>query len=301
MKATYLGIEKKKARWGWVFVTPAVLLFLLFSFYPMLNALFNTFFNMKLLSLKAPKFVGLKNYTYILHSKDFWNSAKATLIFTFGAFVPLTIFSMILALAVTSRKKSGRTIQLILYSPAILSSVVAALIWILIFDPRGLGNTVVNFTLGSPGIDHQWLTDPVMLRLCTSTIYVWKYVGYFTIIFVTGIAKVPTSVIEAATIDGARKHQIIHRIIFPLIKPTTVMVSIVAMLSCLKSFSTQYLFTQRGAPLEPINVITLNIYNTAMRDLNISRACVMSVLLFLIMMGLTLIRLKSSEKDSVSY
>jgi len=301
MKTAYIGIEKKKARWGWIFVTPAVVLFLLFSLYPMLNAFFNTFFNMKLLSLRAPKFVGLKNYAYIIQSKDFWNSAKATLIFTFGAFVPLTILSMVLALAITSRKKSGRVLQLLIYSPAILSSVVAALIWILIFDPRGLGNSVLNFLLRSPGVDHQWLTDPVMLRICTSTIYVWKYVGYFTIIFVTGIAKIPTSVIEAATIDGAKKHQIIQRIVFPLIKPTTVMVSIVAMLNCLKSFSTQYLFTQRGAPLEPINVITLNIYNTAMRDLNISRACVMSVLLFLIMMGLTLIRLKSSEKDTVSY
>ena len=79
------------------------------------------------------------------------------------------------------------------------------------------------------------------------------------------------------------------------------MVSIVAMLNCLKSFSTQYLFTQRGAPLEPVNVVTLNIYNTAIRDLNISRACVMSVLLFLVMMALTLARLRSSERDRIHY
>jgi multiple sugar transport system permease protein len=79
------------------------------------------------------------------------------------------------------------------------------------------------------------------------------------------------------------------------------MVSIVAMLNCLRSFSTQYLFVQRGMPLEPINVVTLSIYNTAIRDLNISRACVMSVVLFLIMMALTVIRLRNSERDSVSY
>ena len=74
------------------------------------------------------------------------------------------------------------------------------------------------------------------------------------------------------------------------------MVSIVAMLNCMKSFSTQYLFTQRGAPNAPLNVLTLNIYQTAMRDRNISRACVMSFVLFFIMMILTVIRMKVSEK-----
>jgi multiple sugar transport system permease protein len=95
--------------------------------------------------------------------------------------------------------------------------------------------------------------------------------------------------------------QTVMRVIMPLLRPTTMMVSIVAMLNSLKSFSTQYLFTQRGAPLEPVNVVTLNIYNTAMRDLNISRACVMSFLLFFMMMVLTLVRMKSSERDVTVY
>lgn len=297
----YKGIERKKAKWGWVFVSPALLMFLLFSLYPMFNAFYNTFFNIKLLSKRVPKFVGLSNYTYILTSPNFWNSMRATLIFTLAAFIPLTIFSLVLGLAMTSRKKGGKMFQLVYYSPAILSSVVAALIWMLIFDPRGIANGFVNTIMNTPGIDHNWLTNPLMLQLCTSMIYIWKYIGYFTIIYITGIAKIPTSVLEAATVDGAERFQIIRRIIIPLLRPTTVMISIVAMLNCLKSFSTQYLFMQRGAPVEPINVVTLNIYNTAMRDLRISVACVMSVILFLIMMSLTLVRMKVSEKDEISF
>jgi multiple sugar transport system permease protein len=213
----------------------------------------------------------------------------------------MTIFSFIFGLIITTRKKGHRVLQLMIYSPAVVSSVVAALIWMLIFDPRGLANSAVNFAFRTPGVDHHWLSDTVMLRLSTIRIYLWKYVGYFTIIFVTGIAKIPQSVLEAAVIDGASAFQTVRRVIMPLLKPTTVMVSIMAMLNCLKSFSTQYLFSQRGAPREPINVVTLNIYNTAMRDLNISRACVMSVLLFLVMMALTMVRLQSSERNSVSY
>jgi multiple sugar transport system permease protein len=297
----YEGIEKRKALWGWIFVTPAVLLFLLFSLYPMASAFYNTFFNIRLLSLRKPQFMGLKNYIYVLSSAGFLNSIKATAIFTLGAFIPLTVFSCVFGLIITTRKRGHNFLQLMIYAPAVFSSVVAALIWMLLFDPRGLANSMVNFILNSPGVDHHWLTDTAMLRLSTAAIYVWKYIGYFSIIFVTGIAKIPHSVLEAAVIDGAGSLQTIRRIIMPLLRPTTVMVSIVAMLNCLKSFSTQYLFTQRGAPLEAINVVTLNIYNTAIRDLNISRACVMSVLLFLVMMGLTMMRLRSSERNNVTY
>ena len=300
-RVKYKGIEKKKALWGWIFVAPAVLLFLIFSFYPMVDAFRNTFYNVKLLSLRKPQFVGFQNYIQVVRSAGFLSSMKATVIFTLEAFIPLTLFSLVLGFVITTRKAAHKTLQLLIYAPAVFSSVVAALIWMLLFDPRGLANATVNFIMSTPGVDHHWLTDPKMLQLSTAAIYVWKYVGYFSIIFVTGIAKIPQSTLEAAVIDGAGALQTIRQIIMPLLRPTTVMVSIVAMLNCMKSFSTQYLFTQRGAPLEPINVVTLSIYNTAIRDLNISRACVMSVILFLIMMALTVVRLQSSERDKVNY
>lgn len=291
------NIEKHKARWGWFFVTPALVFFAVFSLYPMLNALYNTFFNVKLLSLKKPDFVGLNNYIYILTSPDFWASMKSTVIFTLLSFIPLTVFSFVFGLIIATRKHGVKLIELLIYSPAILSSVVAALTWLILFDPRGIANSLVNTIASTPGVDHQWLTNPMKLYISTAMIYFWKYIGYFSIIVVTGIAKIPSSVIEAATIDGANAKQTIFRIIMPLLKPTTVMVSIVAMLNCMKSFSTQYLFTQRGAPNAPLNVLTLNIYQTAMRDRNISRACVMSFILFFIMMLLTVIRMKASKDN----
>lgn len=298
MNEKHFSIERKKARWGWFFVVPSLFFFAMFSLYPMLNALYNTFFNIKLLSTKKPNFVGFKNYAYILKSPEFWNSMKATVTFTLMSFIPLTIFSFLFGLYLATRKRGVKALEIMLYSPAVLSSVVAALIWLLLFDPRGLANSFVNTIMRTPGVDHNWLTNTTKLYIATALIYFWKYIGYFTIIVVTGIAKIPTSVMEAATIDGANARQTVSHIIMPLLKPTTAMVSIVAMLNCMKSFSTQYLFTQRGAPSAPLNVLTLNIYQTAMRDRNISRACVMSFILFFIMMTLTVIRMKvSKEKE----
>ena len=295
------SMEREKSQVGMVFVTPALLFFIVFSFYPILNSFYMSLTRYNLLSLKPPEFVGFRNYVYLFKSPDFWNSLKSTGIFTLATFLLLVVVSLALGAFIISRKRCQTLLQMVFYSPALLSSVVAALIWFLIFDPRGLANQFVNLISGTPGIDHKWLATPVMLRLSTIIVYFWKYVGYFTIIFVAGMGNIPKSIHEAAEIDGANKWQNFWLIVFPLIKPTTLLVSVMAMLQCLKTFSTQYLFTSSGAPTKPINVITLNIYNTAIRDFRIDRASAMSVILFLIMLVLSWLQFKASRENEISY
>jgi multiple sugar transport system permease protein len=296
-RARSSGLERERAKWGWAFVAPGLIFFSIFSFYPMINAVYTSFFNKRLLSLKKPAFIGLQNYLRVLGGDEFWNSARATFAFAGGVFVPLFCLSLLFASLITAMKRGKRLAQAALYSPAVLSSVVAALIWLLMLDPRGLANQFVNWLARTPGVDHRWLADATMVRVSTMLVYVWKYLGYFTILFVTGIGKIPDSVNEAATIDGAGPLRRFFSITLPLLRPTTVLVSVMIVIQCMKTFSTQYLFTQSGAPVGPINVITLNIYNTAMRDLNIGRASVMSTVLFLFMLGLTWIQLRLSKKS----
>lgn len=300
-KSQSFSIEKQKARWGWIFVLPALIVFATFSFYPIVNAFYMSLMKKDLLSLAPPKFIGLDNYVYLFGSPEFWNSLRATTVFTLGTFLPLLVFSLILAVCIMSIKKCRKFFQMALYSPAVLSSVVTATIWLLIFNPRGLANQGVNLLLNTPGIDHKWLANGQMLQLSTIFVYFWKYVGYFTIVFLTGMSGVSVSLYEAARIDGASRWQTFWKITLPLIKPTTVLVSIMTMLQCLKTFSTQYLFTTSGAPTQPINVITLNIYNTAIRDHRIGRASAMSIILFLIMIIFTWLQFKTSKSDKVSY
>ena len=295
------SMEKKKARWGWVFVTPSLILFAAFSFYPIINAFYESFFNRNLLSLRPPRFVGWDNYIYLFGSKDFWLSVQNTLIFTLGTFLPLLVFSLVLAVFIMSIKRFRRFFQMAFYSPAVLSSVVAALIWLLIFDPRGLANQGLNALMGTAGVNYNWLSTTGMLRLSTIVVYFWKYIGYFTVIFVSGIGSIPDTLREAALIDGANRWTLFWYVTLPLLKPTTMLVSIMAMIQCLKTFSTQYMFTNAGAPTRPINVITLNIYNTAIKDYRIGRATAMSILLFIVMFAFTWLQLKVSRTEEVSH
>ena len=295
------GMEHNKAKWGIIFILPSLIFFAVFSFYPIINAFYLSFHRKDLLSLRAPKFIGFDNYTYLFGSSNFWNSVLSTTFFTLGTFIPLLIFSLILAAFIMSRKRFQKFFQMAFYSPAVLSSVVAAVIWLLVFDPRGLGNQMLNTLFNSPGVDHKWLATDTMLRLSTIIVYFWKYIGYFTIIFIAGMASIPKQLHEAAYIDGANRWQGFWRVTFPLLKPTVLLVSVMSMIQCLKTFSTQYLFTVSGTPSKPINVITLNIYNTAIRDHRIGRASAMSVLLFLVMLFFTAMQIKGSKSDDVTY
>jgi len=304
-KKHYMGIEKRQARWGFIFVIPAILFFSVFSYFPILNALYTSFFDKRVLSLAAPPFVGFGNYIYLFTSSvaGFWNSLRATFVFTLGTFIPLLAFSLVWAVFLTQavNKKSRGFFQIAYYTPAVLSSVVAAAIWKLMFDPRGLANQWVNTIFMSAGVDHKWLADSVMVQVSTIIVYFWKYIGYFVILFITGLSSIPPTIYEAATIDGASKWQSFWRITLPLLRPTVVLVSIMSMLQCLKTFSTQYIFTQAGAPQAPINVITLNIYRTGITNQRIGRASAMSIILFVIMLVFTWLQFRFSKSDETEY
>lgn len=305
----YKGIERKQARWGFIFVLPSMLFFSLFSFYPIINAIYTSFFDKRALSKAPPKFLGLGNYIRLFdparaaNSLSFYNSLRATLVFTLGTFIPLLILSLMIAVFISnlSSNRTKKFLQISYYCPAILSSVVAATIWMIIFDPRGLGNQWINALLGTPGVDQGWLVDPVMEQVSTMVIYFWKYIGYFVILFITGLASIPPTIYEAATIDGATKWQVFWRITLPLLKPTVVLVSVMAMLQCLKTFSTQYMLYSNGAPRAPINVITFNIYVTGIQQQYLGRASAMSVVLFIMMLLLTLLQFKTTKSENVDY
>jgi multiple sugar transport system permease protein len=291
--------------WGWFFVLPAVVFFALFSYFPMISSFASSFHYKDIISLKPPKFIGFKNYIDIFTSPDFLNSIKATLIFAGGCFVPLVSVSLFLAVVIVSLRrfpKIQNAFKMINYSPSIISGVVSATIWLLIFDPRGLANQWLNFLAGNPlPIDYKWLALPAMARLATIIVYFWKYVGYFVIIYFAGLVGIPSSLYEVAEIDGASAWKRFWRITIPLLKPTLEFVLIVALIQCVKTFSIQYVFTQSGSPFEPINVVTLNIYTTAMKYHSLGRATAMSVSLFCFILIFTIIQLRVYRAERVSY
>lgn len=300
------SIEQKQAKWGFAFTLPCLVFFAIFSFYPIINALWTSLTNRQAIA-RTSKFIGLQNYVYLFTQSNggfsLLNSIRASVIFTLGTFVPMVVISLILAVLLMQLRSSKQKgfFQISFYMPAVLSSVVAASIWMIMFDPRGLVNQISNSLLFTGGKDYKWLTDNGMLQISTMIVYFWKYIGYFVILFITGLASIPPTIYEAATVDGSNKLHTFWHITLPLLKPTIVLVSIMAMLQCLKTFSTQYMFVQNGAARQPIDVITMNIYFTGIRNGKLGRASAMSIILFVIMLLFTYLQFKFSKSDDVEY
>jgi multiple sugar transport system permease protein len=305
-KQRHYSIEKKQAKWGFLFTVPCLVFFALFSFYPIINAFVTSFTNRQAIA-RTSRFIGFENYVY-LFTKDnggfsLGNSIRATLTFTLGTFIPMVVISLLLAaLMMQLRRPSHRGFfEISFYMPAVLSSVVAASIWMILFDPRGLVNQFSNWLFMTSGKDFKWLTNDTMLQWSTMIVYFWKYIGYFVILFLTGLASIPSTIYEAAIVDGSSRWHTFWRITLPLLKPTVVLVSIMAMLQCLKTFSTQYMFVQNGAARQPIDVITMNIYFTGVRNGKLGRASAMSIVLFVIMLLLTYLQFATTKSDDVEY
>ena len=305
-KTKKYSIERRQARWGFAFTIPCLVFFAIFAFYPIISAFITSLTNRKAISRNF-SFVGLENYIYIFTKGNggysLLNSLRATLEFTIGTFIPMVVVSLFVAVLLSQLRKPGHSkfYELCFYTPAVLSSVVAATIWMILFQPTGLVNQMSNYLMMTSGRDYQWLTSNTMLQVSTMIVYFWKYIGYFTILFITGLASIPSTLYEAALVDGSSRWHSFWHITLPLLKPTVVLVSIMAMLQCLKTFSTQYMFVQGGTARAPIDVITMNIYFTGVNNGYLGRASAMSIVLFLIMLVFTALQFKFQSGDDVDY
>ena len=302
MKTKKYSIERKQARWGFAFTVPCLVCFAIFSFYPIISAFITSLTNRDAIK-RTWDFIGFDNYVYLFTQSNggfsLMNSLKATGIFTIGTFIPMVVVSLLLAVLIMQlrRPSHSKIFELAFYTPAVLSSVVAATIWMILFQPTGLFNQLTNTIMRTSGRDYQWLTSDAMLRASTIIVYFWKYIGYFTILFITGLASIPPTIYEAAIVDGSSRWHTFWKITLPLLKPTIMLVSIMAMLQCLKTFSTQYMFVQGGTAREPIDVITMNIYYTGVVNRRLGRSSAMSIILFVIMLFFTFLQFKTQKGD----
>ena len=306
-KTKTYSIERKQARYGFAFTVPCLLFFAMFSFYPIINAFMTSLTNREAVG-RNWKFTGFDNYVYLFTKSNggfpLVNSLKATGFFTLGCFIPMVVIALLLSVLIMQLRKPGQKkfFELSYYLPAVLSSVVAATIWRIMFQPTGLINQLSNTLLFTSGKDYRWLTDNTMLQVSTIIVYFWKYIGYFTILFITGLASIPPTIYEAAIVDGSSRWHTFWKITLPLLKPTVLLVSIMAMLQCLKTFSTQYMFVQGGTARLPIDVITMNIYFTGIRFGKLGRASAMSIILFFIMLIFTYLQFSTQKGgDDVEY
>lgn len=278
---------KAVRRAAYLFLAPALIPIFVFFFVPALAAFVLSFTDFDIYSLsniEYARFVGLRNYLQLLKDPLFWKAMANTFYYVLVG-GPLSIAASLgTALLLNSKlirfKGFFRTVY---FAPVVTTLVAVAVVWRFLYHPRfGLLNYSLSF-LGIGPID--WLGDPVWAMPAIILMSGWKGFGYNMIIFVAGLQNIPNELYEAAHIDGANAWQQFKSITLPMLAPTTVFVSIIAMIGNFQLFTEPYVMTQ-GGPVNSTLSIVLLMYQQGFRWWNLGYSAAIAFVLFgVILMG----------------
>jgi multiple sugar transport system permease protein len=231
-------------------------------------------------------FVGLANFKNVLTNQLFWSSISNTFIFAFFSVIFRIIIGLGLAILLYSKLARFKTFfRGMFYMPTITPLVAVSFVWMWLYNPQfGLINKVFH-------IDINWLKDSHWALPAIIIMTIWKDFGYATVIFLGGLIGLPEDVFEAADMDGASKWQRFVNITWPLLKPTTLFVTITSLISYLQAY-VQILIMTEGGPGTSTYVISYLIFDEAFVKYNFGVASAMAIILFVIIGILTVIMFK---------
>lgn len=275
------GEIKSIRRAAYFFLAPALIPIFVFFFVPALAAFLLSFTDFDIYSLanfEYARIVGLKNYRQLLEDPLFWKAMRNTFYYVLVG-GPLSIAASLgTALLINSKLIRFRSFfQTVYFAPVVTTLVAVAVVWRFLYHPRfGLLNYLLSF-FGVAPID--WLGDPVWAMPAIILMSIWKNFGYNMIIFVAGLQNIPTQLYEAARMDGANAWQQFKSITLPMLAPTTVFVSIIAMIGNFQLFTEPYVMTQ-GGPVNSTLSVVLLMYQQGFRWWNLGYSAAIAFVLF---------------------
>jgi ABC-type sugar transport system permease subunit len=280
----------------YLFVLPNMLVFGVFILYPAINGFNISFYD----STNARTFrpVGTDNYARLFSDEEFFDAARATAIFVVAFVVLSTVCAVGLGLLLTRPIRARAFFRAVFFLPVLLSPVVVGLIWGWILERR---SGALNAVLGGLGLPAPgWLVEGQLTLGVTIFVGVWMHVGFYTLIIMAGLQGIDSSYYEAAEIDGASAWQRFRHITLPLLRPTTLVVVILALIAGFQAFDFIYTLSG-GGPLGATTLMVQYIYEHAFRTpIQYGLAAAGSVILFCTIFGLTVLNfLYGRRKESI--
>ena len=276
-----------------LFLAPTVIGLGLFTFLPILASVVLAFFSWDIIT--PPRFVGLENFADIAADPTIRVSFLNTIGFVVVAVTLQLAVALVLAVLVNTKMPGllKSFFRSVLFFPLVLSAASVSIIMGYLFNENfGLVNHVLNL-LGMA--DVPWLTSTHGAMIVVILVYVWQNFGFSVLLFLGGLSSIPKEVYEAAQVDGATGWKQFWRITFPLVSPTTLVASVMAIISALQIFDQPYVLT-RGGPGDSTRTAVMVIYESAFKQLEFGRASAIGIVLTVVIMLVTAIQFRLSRR-----
>ena len=288
---------KTEARAAALFLSPAIVVLVIFFFVPVIAgfALSVTDFDLYSIGdIHNLRFVALRNYAAVVRNDVFWTAFFNTLYFSVVG-GPLTVAASLAgALLVNAKVARWKPIfRTIYFAPVVTTLVAVALVFRFLYHPRfGVINRMLD-AAGLPQVD--WLGDPRFAMPAIILFAVWKNFGYNMIIFIAGLQNIPEELYEAARIDGAGEWRQFRHITLPMLGPTFLFVGVVTAIGYLQLFAEPYVMT-RGGPVNKTLSAVMLMYQQGFKWWRMGYAAAIAFLLFLVIGAATVLQMRLQER-----
>jgi multiple sugar transport system permease protein len=284
----FKSLQAKEALFGYLFILPAGLGFLIFIAGPILASLYFSLTDYKIIS--APRWVGLANYAKLLQDPIFWQSLKVTLVYAVLSLPLGLIISLSLAVLMNQKIRGISFWRTVYYLPAVIAGAAVAVLWRWILNPEfGLLNVLLKY-LGIQG--PKWLQDSHWALPSLVMISLWA-VGGSMVIYLSGLQGIATELYEAAEMDGATSWRRFIHITLPMLSPVIFFNVVMGLIGAFQWFTEPFVMT-RGGPGQSTLSYMLNLYNNAFQFFKMGYASALAWVLFVLVLVLTLAVFRSS-------
>ena len=264
---------------AWLLLTPAFVFLVAFTHLPAIATLWNSFYTTPR-GRRPARWAGLENYETLLADPIFWKVLGNNLWFALGTIPTSIAIALAMALWVNERLVGRGFVRMAYFTPTVLPMIAVANIWLFFYTPGfGLIDQITGlFGMGQSNI----LGQPDTALIGVMIVTIWKEAGFFMIFYLAALQTIPPSLIEAARIEGANQWTIFRRVTFPLLMPTTLFVSINAVVNSFRMVDHIFVLTG-GGPDNASSLLLFYIYEVAFRFWDTAYAATLTVILLAIL------------------
>jgi len=270
--------RREDDRAGWGLMTPFLVLYVLLLIGPLVYGVIMSFSNASLVQSGLSGFAGFSNYSEALRSSDFWSSMWHTVLFTLITTPALVVLALVFAM-LAERLRHGRWFwRLVFFAPYVVPSAAVALIFGWLYAAQGglFGTWLSDIGIDSPN----WLGSSSWAMASIALMTIWWTIGFNFVLYLAGLTDIPRELYEAAAVDGASPWVQMRQITIPLLRRTTLLITMLQILASLKVFDQMYLLTGGGPNFSTRPVIEY-IYDMGFTDYRSGYAAAASMLYFI--------------------